>query len=126
MIALSCCETLASIAAMARSKVRDRFLSKVTVPASACSTRFFTRSWARSGSVCLVAETTWSRRPSEPSVVAAAPAAAEAVSDMRSALLLVEAELGRQLLHLALVAEHLLEQALELLGAVHLAHQVAQ
>ncbi len=33
-----------SIAAMALSMVRVRFLSNVTVPASACSTRFFTRS----------------------------------------------------------------------------------
>src|ERR1700712_4001215 len=126
MIALSWVDSLRSISAMARSKVRLRFLSNVTVPASASSTRVFTRSWARSGSVCLVAATTWSRKLRPSVVSAAAPAAPVWACDMISALLLVEAKLARQRLHLGVVLQHLFEQALELRGAVHLAHEVAQ
>jgi hypothetical protein len=58
MISLSWSDSVASIAAIALSIVRARLRSKVTVPASACSTSVLTRSCARSGSVCFVAETT--------------------------------------------------------------------
>jgi hypothetical protein len=58
MTSLSCADSFASIAAIAFSIVRARLPSNVTVPARASSTRVLTSSWARSGSVCFVAETT--------------------------------------------------------------------
>jgi hypothetical protein len=58
MTSLSWADSVASIAAIAFSIVRVRLRSNVIVPASACSTSVLTSSWARSGSVCLVAETT--------------------------------------------------------------------
>src|SRR6185437_548752 len=126
MIWLSCSDILRSIAWIARSKVRVRLRSNVTVPVSACSTSVFTSSCARSGSVCLVAATTWSRRLTCSVATASAGCAPVCASDIRSALLLLDAELARQRLELGLVLQHLLEQVLELGGAVDLAHEVAQ
>jgi hypothetical protein len=58
MTSLSWADSVASIAEIAFSIVRVRLRSNVIVPARACSISVLTSSWARSGSVCLVAETT--------------------------------------------------------------------
>ena len=105
-----------------------RLRSNVTVPASACSISVLTSSWARSGSVCLVRRNDLIEQVRRAGSGRCGGCGGDrwARSEIAQPSCLGDAELARQRLQLVLVLQDLLEQALELFGAVDLAHQVAQ